>query len=328
MVEILRGGFLETAHLGHAVVCNARGEVLFSWGDPELIVLPRSACKMVQALPLVESGAADRLGLSVRHLALACSSHNAAAIHTDLVSDWLSDLGMGEADLMCGPQEPSDKAARDGLIRSGAQPCQIHNNCSGKHTGFLSLSQYLKAGPDYIDPSHPVQIAVRAAFEEATDMTSPGFAIDGCSAPNFACSLRAMARAMGVFALAREGQGTRATAAARLRDAMMAHPEYVAGQGRACTNLMGALGGKLAVKTGAEGYFTAILPEQGMGIALKISDGTTRAAEAALTNILVLLGVLDRDHPVAQQYAFAPVVNRRGIVCGTLQPANGFPGPQ
>ncbi|SFL74278.1 asparaginase [Shimia aestuarii] len=325
MVEIWRGDFLENTHHGHAVVCDPSGAIVESWGDPNAVILPRSSSKMLQALPLIESGAADAHGLTDQHLALACASHNGADIHTSMVRDWLSALGLGEDDLRCGPQEPADIPARNALIRCGDPACQVHNNCSGKHSGFLTLSRHLGAGPEYIDPDHPVQKAVRDAVEETTNETSPGYAIDGCSAPNFASTMHGMARAMAFFAAAREGQGTRATAAARLRDAMAKHPEYVAGEGRACTRLMRAMDHKVAIKTGAEAYFIAILPEQELGIALKITDGTTRAAEAAIASLLVRHGALDPDHPTAKDYIDAPITNRRDILCGVMKPAAGFP---
>jgi L-asparaginase II len=202
------------------------------------------------------------------------------------------------------------------LIRAFEEPCQIHNNCSGKHAGFLTLTKHLNAGPDYVDPSHPVQIACLEAFEEITGLTSPGYGIDGCSAPNYATTLHGMARAMATFAAA----PTR-SAEERLRSAMMLHPELVAGEGRACTNLMRAMGGKVAIKTGAEAFFVAIIPEKKMGVALKIIDGTTRAAECAIAAILVKLGVLDAEHPETMKYLNAPIKNWRGIQTGTQRAA-------
>ncbi|MGB3556585.1 MAG: asparaginase, partial [Jannaschia sp.] len=193
MVEVIRGDLVESVHRGHAVICDGDGQVVEAWGDPEAIIYPRSACKMMQALPLLESGAGA--GLSDRHLALACASHQGAAVHTDLVSAWLADMDLSEADLRCGSHMPYSEAAREDLIRAGEAPCQIHNNCSGKHSGFLMLSRHLGAGPDYVEVDHPVQRAVRAAFEEVTEMESPGYGIDGCSAPNFATRLDAFGRA-------------------------------------------------------------------------------------------------------------------------------------
>ncbi|MBC7156666.1 MAG: asparaginase [Rhodobacteraceae bacterium] len=323
MIELWRGGRCESAHAGHAAVVDAAGALVEGWGDPGAVIYPRSACKMVQALPLVESGAADALG--PEHLALACASHSGAAVHTGLVARWLADLGLGEGDLRCGPQEPGDRAARDALIRAGQAPCQIHNNCSGKHTGFLMLNRHLGGGPEYVAPDHKVQQAVRAAFEEVTGAASPGFGIDGCSAPNFATSVSGLARAMAAFAAARADGDGRARAMVRLREAMMAHPDLVAGEGRACTILMRALAGRAAVKTGAEGVFVAIVPGAGLGIALKIVDGATRGAEAAIVALLARLGLLDPAHPAARTFLDTDERNRRGLSVGTIRAAPGFP---
>lgn len=314
--EIWRGDFLESVHQGHAVICDDAGQVVESWGDPDLVVLPRSSSKMIQALPLIQSGAADLYGLTPEQLALACASHQGAAIHTDPVGTWLDTLGLKDSDFRCGPQEPNDKTARDGLIRAHEEPCQIHNNCSGKHAGFLTLTQHLKAGPEYVDPDHPLQRACLEAFERVTQETSPGYGIDGCSAPNFACTLHGMARAMAHFAAAPEG-----SAEARLHQAMRLHPDLVAGETRACTELMRAMDGKVALKTGAEGFFVAILPEQKRGIALKAACGTTRAAECAIAALLVRLGALHPDHPATRKRMNAPIENWRGVTTGTLKPA-------
>jgi len=321
MAELWRGNMLESRHLGHAVVVGAGGGIERAWGDPGTVIFPRSSCKMVQALPLVESGAAE--GLSSEHLALACSSHEGAAIHTDRVQRWLSDLGLTDDDLRCGPQEPSDRAARAALIKTDKSPCQYHNNCSGKHSGFLTLSKHLRAGPDYVDPDHPVQRAVRAATEEVTGETSPGFGIDGCSAPNFATTLTGLARAMAAFASARPDT-LRGRAMIRLREAMVAHPDLVAGEGRACTELMRAMDG-VAVKTGAEAVFVAILPRPQLGIAVKITDGGTRGAECAITAILASLGAIDPEHPAAKRRLAPRQLNRRGIDTGVLRTAPAFP---
>lgn len=324
MAELWRGPFLESVHLGHAVVCDDTGQVVQAWGDPSAVILPRSSCKMVQALPLIESGAADAFGLGVDQLALACASHKGAAIHTDRVKAWLAGLGLGDDDFRCGPQVPSDRPARDEMIKTDASPCQWHNNCSGKHSGFLTLNKHLGGGADYIDPAHPVQHAVRAAFEDTTGEDTPGFGIDGCSAPNFATTVHGLARAMAQFASAGD-DNPRGRAQRRLIEAMTAYPELVAGEGRACTELMRAMDGRVAIKTGAEAVFVAIIPEKRMGVALKIADGSTRGSECAITAILAHLGVLDPDHPAAQKRMNAPQLNRRGIDAATLKPASGFP---
>ncbi|MFA7432687.1 MAG: asparaginase [Gemmobacter sp.] len=322
MVELWRGGLPESAHLGHAVICDASGAVVEGWGDPDAVIFPRSSCKMVQALPLVESGAAA--GLSDARLALACASHQGAALHVRMVQRWLADLGLAEADLRCGTHEPADRDERDRLIRAGDGPCQVHNNCSGKHAGFLTLARHLGAGPEYVAPDHPVQRAAKSAFEAVTGETSPGWGIDGCSAPNFATTVAGLARAMAFFAAAQEGGDARSRAAHRLTRAMAAHPELVAGEGRACTELMRAMGGQVAIKTGAEAVFVAIVPEKRLGIALKIVDGGKRGAEAAITALLVRLGVLDPGHPATRKFLNPVQRNWRGLETGELRLAPGF----
>ena len=321
LVEIWRGDFLESLHCGHAVICGPDGEIVEAWGDPHAEVLPRSSSKMIQALPLVESGAADARGLSGAHLALACASHNGAPIHVERVNAWLKDIGCDDDDFRCGPQESRDDDLRIDMIRNGESACRVHNNCSGKHAGFLTLSQHLGGGAEYCQIDHPVQQACLSAFEEVTQETSPGFGIDGCSAPNHAATLHGIARAMAFFAAAEEGGDARQDAAARLRQAMVTYPELVAGEGRACTELMRACDGRVALKTGAEAFFIAIIPEKKLGVALKIMDGTTRGAEAAIAAILVKLGILDANHPAAQKFMTPVIRNWDGLATGAIRPA-------
>lgn len=323
MAELWRGGLLESQHLGHAVICDAKG-VVEAWGNPAAVIFPRSSAKMIQALPLIESGAADARGLSVAHLALSCASHQGSALHVGMAGKWLADLGLNEADLRCGAHEPYDLDERNRLVTGHESPCQLHNNCSGKHSGFLTVVQHLKAGPEYVEIDHPLQKAIRAATEEVTGETAAGWGIDGCSAPNFATSVAGLAGAMAKFAVAREGQGARADAMARLTHAMGAHPDLVAGEGRACTELMRAMGGRVAIKTGAEGVFVAIVPEKGLGIALKTVDGNARAAEAAIAHLLVRAGVLEAGHPATQKRLNPQQKNCRGLVTGEIRVAPGF----
>jgi len=322
LAELWRGGMLESTHLGHAVICGADGSIEAAWGDPSAVIFPRSSCKMLQALPLLESGAGAEL--SDRQVALACASHQGASLHTDMVARWLSDLGMTERDLRCGSHEPYDRDERDRLIRGGEKPCQLHNNCSGKHAGFLTMNRHLRGDSEYVDPAHPLQTAIRAAFEEVTAEPSPGYGIDGCSAPNFATSVHGLARAMARFATSSEDGDARSRAAHRLTRAMATHPEMVAGEGRACTELMRAMDGRVAIKTGAEAVFIAILPDQKKGIALKVTDGGTRGAEAAICALLVKLGALDPDHPAARKRLNAVQKNWRGIETGIFRAAPGF----
>jgi L-asparaginase II len=307
LAQLWRGGMLESTHTGHVVICDARGDIVESWGNPAEVIFPRSSCKMVQALPLMESGAFDAAGLTEAHAAFACASHHGSALHTTLARTWLEGLGLGESDLRCGPQEPTDKVERNRLIKADESPCQYHNNCSGKHSGMLTMTRHLKAGPEYTEVDHPLQVQIKQAFEEVTGETSPGWGIDGCSAPNFATSVHGLARAMGRFA------------GHRLTRAMAAYPELVAGDTACDTELMRAMDGRVTLKGGAEAVHVAIIPEKGLGVALKVADGGARGSDSAIAAILVRLGVLDRDHKYTRKRLNSIQKNRRGLETGVLK---------
>ncbi|GLQ35442.1 hypothetical protein GCM10007939_17250 [Amylibacter marinus] len=311
LAQVWRGDFLECTHNGHAVIVDAQGDIKGAWGNPDQVILPRSSCKILQAMPLMRSGAAQKFRLSQEQLALACSSHQGAQMHTDLVVNWLGALDLGRDDLRCGPQRPSDFSTANALVKAGQKPCQIHNNCSGKHAGFLTLNAHMGGDAEYTEMDHPVQQAALEAFEEFCDEKSAGWAIDGCSAPNFATSLGGLAGAMARIGGDADGRV--------LADAMARHPLLVAGEGRACSELMQACEGRAVVKTGAEGVFTAILLDQGIGIALKVDDGAMRGAEAAIAALLVRMGVAELDHPLIQKRLNVDQLNRRkirtGVVC-------------
>ena len=324
MCEIWRGSYLESVHTGMAVICDKDGEISHQWGDPNALILPRSSAKMMQAIPLIISGAEKKFSIGEDLLALACASHNAAEIHLSRVLGWLSHLGFSETDLRCGPQPSKDPYVKKQMLEKGQSPCQIHNNCSGKHAGFLSVARHLNAGPEYTDPDHPVQLMVMDVFQELTQNKVDGITIDGCSAPNPAIPLYSLAKAMSWFATAHKRDDQLSKAALKLRNAMVNYPELVAGDLRACTNLMKACEKKAILKTGAEGVFVAILPELEKGIALKILDGGTRASECAIASLLVQLGVLNPNHPTALEYTHAPILNWRKIQTGMMKASNSF----
>ncbi|MGR3484226.1 MAG: asparaginase [Paracoccaceae bacterium] len=310
LAHVTRGDLMESVHRGHAVVHDGR-QVRAAWGDPGAVIYPRSSAKPLQVLPLLE---ADQT-LSPRRVALACASHQGAPIHVEMARDWLAAQGLDEGALACGPQATRDRALRDAMIRDGAAPGRLHNNCSGKHAGFLALAGHMGAPHrGYEAADHPVQRAVRAAFEEMVGEDSPGWGIDGCSAPNFACTVGGLARAMARMARAGAGSGTRDAAMARARDAMIAHPDLVAGEGRACTDIMRALGGAAMVKTGAEGVYVACLPGLGLGVALKVSDGATRAAEIAVAGLLARLGLELPTARILRNFAGQEVGELRALV--------------
>lgn len=317
LVMTTRGPLVENRHCAAAAVFRSDGTAVECWGDTASPILPRSAVKMIQALPLVESGAADAYRLSAENLALSCASHEGAPIHTDRVGAWLTGLDLSADNLLCGPQPPRDKAMKKARVPAS----RILNNCSGKHAGFLTYTLHSRAPVDgYLDPTGTVQSAIGQAFAEVTGTQGPlAYGIDGCSAPNFIASLEGVARAMALFADPSSLGQTRAAAMLRLRDAMRAHPLLISGEGRACAALITATEGRAIVKTGADGVYTGIVPESGIGFCLKVDDGNRIASEALCAALLIRLGVLDPAHPTAIHYAAAPIRNFNDEVTGGWQ---------
>ncbi|MGH6879183.1 MAG: asparaginase, partial [Rhizomicrobium sp.] len=240
LVEITRGALVESVHRGAIAISDAHGNVLFALGDVAVPVYPRSALKPIQALPLVESGAADAFGVSEEEIALACASHSGEPIHTRRVAAWLTRLGLGEGDLACGTHPARYEPVAEEMIRRGENPTRIHNNCSGKHTGFLTVARHWKiASAGYERHDHPVQQAVAKTLGELAQISDElPWGVDGCAAPNFALPLTAFARTLAQYADPKELSPGRARAVTRIVAAMIAHPELVAGTGRACTLLM------------------------------------------------------------------------------------------
>ena len=235
-------------------------------------------------------------------------------MHTDKVGAWLKARGLSPDDLLCGPQPPRDAAVK----AKDRTASRILNNCSGKHTGFLTLAQHLGADlRGYLAVGEPVQAAVADAFAEVTESAQPmEYGIDGCSAPNFAASILGIARAMARFASPDGFDGLRGAAAERLVAAMQAHPVLVSGEGRACLALTTATEGRAVVKTGADGVFTGIYPEKGVGFCLKIEDGNVPACETLCAALLVKIGALDAAHPAARHYLATEITNWNGDVTG------------
>lgn len=325
LVEVTRGTRIESFHRGAAAVLDAHGRLVAAWGDIERPVYARSAIKPLQAVSLVESGALDAYGLGTPELALACASHGGEPMHVERVEVWLERLGLGESDLECGPQPPSHGPARRALLQAGITPTRLHNNCSGKHAGFLTTARHHgEPTGGYPQPDHPSQQRWRRVFAELSesDLSDMANGTDGCGIPVIALGLRATALAMARLADPTNLSSSRADAARRIHAAMAAHPELVAGTGRFCTRVMAETGPQALVKTGAEGVFTAMLPEQGLGIVLKIDDGATRAAEVAMGALLLRYGVMNAKARDRLKDCLEPsVFNRAGLAVGAIRPA-------
>ena len=331
VVEVLRGGLVESRHRGAIAVADADGTTMLALGDVERAVYPRSAVKPMQALPLVESGAADRYGFGDEELALACASHGGEGAHVEVAARMLVGAGLDAAALECGAHWPSHQPSAHALARTGHAPSALHNNCSGKHAGFLCVA--CAAGVDhrgYVAADHFVQREVRAAIE---DLTGVGVGadvcgVDGCSIPTWAVPLNRLAQAFAKFATGKGLAPERAKAAARLLAACAAQPYFVAGTGRFCTGIMRLFGPRVLVKTGAEGVFCGALPEQGIGIALKCDDGAKRAAEVAMAAMIArFLPMSDEERAALARFVRPTLKNWNGIEVGGLRPSHAvIPG--
>lgn len=323
LVEVSRGGAVESRHRGALAVVDADGVIVLSRGEIDEPVFPRSAVKALQALPLVESGIADRYGLSADEIALCCSSHSGEPVHTAASASMLKKAGRDESSLECGAHWPMfDKAAR-ALAVAGGTPGQLHNNCSGKHAGFVCLACGLDEDPaGYIGPDHRVQREIRGVMEEMTGAVHRDDlrGIDGCSIPTYATPLTSLA-----LGFARFGSGVgmgrkRAKAAERIRASVAAHPHMVAGTGRFDTVLMSAMGARAFTKTGAEAVFCAAFPELGFGVALKIEDGGTRASEAVMASLIAhFLKPEGAAGDVVARLAAPTLVNWKGVEVGEVR---------
>ncbi len=326
MVEVTRGDMVESRHRGRAAVVDASGSVVMSWGDVEAPVYPRSAIKPLQAIPLVESGAADACGASDKEIAVGCASHGGERMHVDAVAAWLARVGLSTDDLECGGHAPGYGPASDDLVREGQPFGSVHNNCSGKHTAMLVTARHLgEPTKGYIDFTHPVQQRVIGVLEQmcGLDLAVAPRGTDGCSIPTLAIPLGNLALAFARFAdPGDEVPPRRAEAIARISRAITAAPQMIAGTGRYCSTVIRATQGRALVKTGAEGVFCGAVPSLGLGIALKCEDGATRAAEIMMTALLMRLGVL--DDAIARSIDRGlrePILNRNGRTVGEVRVA-------
>jgi len=309
-VEQRRGGLVETVHRVHVAVVDADGALVARVGDPDFVTFWRSAAKPFQALPLVVDGAADRFTLTGTELALCCASHSSEPAQVERVREFLQLVGCGERDLRCGPHTPlAEHVAKDYQTR-GVRLTAVYSNCSGKHTGMLALARH-HGWPteDYHQLAHPVQ---QRCLDEVSRWTgvareAVGTAVDGCGVVCYALPLRNMALA---YARLAAGQ-----AAARVVESMLRHPELVAGEQRPCTELMRAHPGRVIVKVGAEGVYSALLIRERLGVALKVEDGHGPAAALAIARVLDQLGLV----PQPASLAARPNFNTRGESVGELR---------
>lgn len=333
LLEVLRGGRVESLHGGAIAVADARGR-LYAWcGDPQTITFLRSAAKPFQALPLIESGAADRFAIGDRALALICASHSGTEEHVAAVEELQAQVGVQEAHLQCGVHPPLDAESARRLREAGGQPRPNHNNCSGKHTGMLALARHLDAALEgYLSLDHPVQQRILEALAEMCklDPAQVSLGVDGCSAPTFAVPLASAAAGCARLADPAELPPARAAACRRIFSAMTGHPDMVGGPGRFDTLLMRAARGRLLSKGGAEGvHGLAIAPgvlgegSPALGIVLKIADGdpSQRAGPRVAMEVLRQLGAIGDAERAALEASWPrAATNWRGLQVGEMNP--------
>lgn len=308
-IENVRGSIVESCHTVHVAVVDAGGRLVAQAGDPALVTFWRSAAKPFQAIPLVEDGAADRFGLTPQELALACASHSSEPGQVALVREFLQKIGCAERDLLCGPHRPLAEAVAKDYETRGVRLTAVYSNCSGKHTGMLALAQH-HGWPTafYTRLEHPVQQRCLQSVSSWTDVAKAevGVAVDGCGVACFALPLRNMALAY-----------TRLDGP--ILEAMVRNPELIAGEGRPCTEMMRAHPGRVVTKVGAEGVYSALLPSEKLGVALKVEDGNSLASALAIAAVLGELGL----RPQPESLTRKAITNSRGEVVGEMRVNGG-----
>ena len=331
LVEVKRGAITESRHRGHIVVAEPDGHVVALLGAPHDVTFLRSSAKPFQALPLLVTGAAERFSFTDREVALACGSHNGEPIHTELAASMLRKIGLGPEALKCGAHEPYSPEAAQELRDRGEQPNALHNNCSGKHAGMLAVAVHLSAPIDnYESPENPVQKLIVESVSQfsGVPVTDIAVGVDGCAAPIFGITMKAMALAYARLVSPPDSfDKSVREACQRITRVMNAYPELVGGtKDRLDTEVMRAAPGRVVSKVGAEGVYTAgVNPceewPKGLGVAVKIEDGDDkRARPTVVIEALRQLGVLrDESLEAMSKYAYFPIKNRRGDLVGEIR---------
>lgn len=331
LAEAWRGEIVESVHYGVAAVANADGEILHGWGDTSLVTYPRSSLKPLQAIALVETGASRAYGLGPRNLALASASHCGEGIHVELAAEWLEQLGLDEEALACGPEYPHGEEDLHNHIRAGKGKSRIYHNCSGKHCGFLSVAKHMGWETDgYDDLAHPTQQYYLDVMSELLGYDAHKLAtgVDHCTLPALALPVGDMAIALARYAAARVSSPARKRAILQLHEAQRSYPEYMSGAATPYVELVRATGGRAIIKGGAEGFLAVYVPDQGLGIALKIADGdseprTVRRSSrfAVMLSLMKELKLLDADAEKSLAHHFeVPVTDSAGKTVGRIRP--------
>lgn len=323
LAEVTRGGEVESVHAGAVAVVNISGELLYYAGDPHFPTFTRSTIKPFQSLPFMCDDGPRRFGFGSREIALMCASHSGEPVHVSTVQGMLRKAGCDEHHLRCGCHEPICTALASNPWPVGTPFNQLHNNCSGKHAGFLAYCvQHSLPLENYLEPDHPLQQAIRGKLAQIADVSEAELkmGIDGCSAPNYALPLSRLA-----LAYARLAQGERGAIYnaefERLFTAMTAHPELVSGTGRIDLALMRTMPGDWVAKGGAEAVQVLGIRSAGLGIAIKVADGASRGLGPATISVLQQLGLLaSNGAPLLAEWLRPAIRNLKDVQTGEIRP--------
>ncbi|MGC4095238.1 MAG: asparaginase [Polyangiaceae bacterium] len=320
-VTVTRGNGVEAWHEASLCVVGKGVGITHTYGDPELVCLARSSIKPFQALALVVSGAADRFGFDARQLALACASHNGTDQHAAVARSMLTQAEVPESALGCGSHLPIFRRLADEPAQHGEEAEPLRHNCSGKHAGFLALCKHLGEPLErYLDPASQTQTLVRDLLALACDVDPSALlsGTDGCSAPNYALPLSALALGMLRLAHPDSAPPQLQSALTRLRDAMLAHPELVSGEGRFDLDLARAFAGNVLCKVGAEGVQLGAFLEPPLAFALKVHDGAERAKPPLCVSLLQQLGLFHEVPATLLRHQRPLVYNHKKLVTGEI----------
>ncbi len=318
LVEITRGSAVESVHRGTIIICNARGDIIFSAGDEKRDIFPRSAVKIFQALPSVMAGAPQKYGFDSPAMALMVASHNGEQVHTHKAWEMLTQMGLTENHLQCGAHNPYDAESLWEMGRDKATKSNLHNNCSGKHCGMLALTK-LKGWDlaHYHHIDHPLQLAIKNTMQDLCETTCPVHGVDGCSVPTWQINMRSLAMGFAKIAVRKDSSQSMNDAMTLITESAMQNPYFVAGKNRHCTKIMSEFPMQAFVKVGAEGVYCAALPQLGLGIVCKCDDGNERAANMMLNIALVKAGLIGADKQA--NYLTTPMHNWNGIHVGGIR---------
>lgn len=324
LVRIERGSLTESLHYGHIAVVGAKGSLIAYAGNPGCVTYARSAAKPLQAVAVIEAGAADRFGLTGEEIALICASHSGENEHVATASVMLNKIGVKADALLCGPHYPYHEPTANRMKRSGDEPTRLHNNCSGKHAGMLALAGVIEApSGGYDSPDHPVQRTMLETVADLAGVPSERILLgtDGCGVPVFGLPLDRLAFAFATLGVPDRLPGRRATACRTILEAVRCHPHYIAGTDRFDTRLIQATDGRIVGKMGAEGVFALTVPEKGVALAVKIADGAQRALYPTVVEALIQLGWLKPDELAAlAPFHRPPMRNWSGDKVGAVVP--------